>query len=290
MVVIRILVLFNLLLLTCVTVSAQLMNCGAVVPVSSRAFSDNEKLNYRVSYSAALINMDVADVEFSTSAVHYAGRDCFKISAVGRTRKFFNLFFALEDKYDSWLDAATLRPLKAIGNLSEADYRFRSEIDFVWEDSLVHTFGENIRTKHSTRRTFDSIGACSYDLLSMFYNMRCANLDALVEGEEQYVEIVFEDTIRKISFTYMGREVRDIDNVGDVRAKKFTGQLAASTEDTFKKDDKFTLWITDDKNAIPVYVELPIRVGKVYVTLSSWGSLAHPFSSIVVDIEDKGWW
>lgn len=283
MCVVRIFGLLCLLVAASAPASAQLMSCGATIPASERAFSHNEKLSYAVSYSAAFINMDVADVEFHTTKVQFGGKPCFKIHAVGRTRNFFNFFFKMEDKYDSWLDAETLRPLKATSNLREGGYRFRSEIDFVWKDAQAHTFGENIKSKRSSRRTFNNIGSCSYDVLSMFFNMRCAKLDGLVRGESQHLTIVFEDTVRSVRLKYLGRDVRRIDDVGRVRTRKFTCQLATSTDDSFKDGDEFLIWLTDDKNCIPIYMESPIRVGKIYVNLSSWSNLHHPFSSIIVD-------
>ena len=49
----------------------------------------------------------------------------------------------------------------------------------------------------------------------------------------------------------------------------------------FKNEDDMTVWITDDKNKIPVRVKAKIAVGSLKVDLTSYSNLRHPFSSKV---------
>ncbi len=276
--------LFATIILTVCSIglsSAQMMRCGVEVPDSTRAFDDGEKLSYGVTYSAAFINVVVADIDFHTTRERFSNQDCFKIYAVGRTRTFFNFFFEMEDKYYSWVNAKTLRPLRATSNIREGAYRYRSAIDFEWAKMEVFTEGENIKSGRNERHKFD-LSSCSYDALSLFFNMRCVDFSKLYQGENQSLTVVFDDTIRNVRLRYLGKEVRKIKKIGEVRTRKFACQLATSNDESFKDGDEFFIWLTDDKNAIPVYLESPIRVGKVFATLSSWSDLAHPFSSVVV--------
>jgi hypothetical protein len=42
-----------------------------------------------------------------------------------------------------------------------------------------------------------------------------------------------------------------------------------------------TVWVTDDKNKVPMYVETEILVGKIKVSLSSMAGLKFPLDSKV---------
>ena len=52
-------------------------------------------------------------------------------------------------------------------------------------------------------------------------------------------------------------------------------------KELFKDGSEFTIWISDDRNKIPLYLESPIRVGSVRVRLLNVSNLKYPFSSKV---------
>lgn len=271
------------IVLCCLPLSAmaQIMSCGVDVPESDRAFGSGERLSYEVVYNASIINASVADIHFHTIKENYSGRPCFKIEAVGKTRPFFNMFFELEDTYTSWIEASTLRPVKAASMLKEGSYRYRSAIDYNWNAMKAYTLGVNIKSNSETRRTLN-VRPCSYDALALFFNLRCSNLSGIVRGETQKLSLVLEDTVRSVQLRFLGRENRKVVGVGEFRTLKFACQFATSSDESFKDGAEFFIWLTDDKNCIPVYLESPIRVGKVYATLRSWSGLKHPFSSIII--------
>lgn len=263
------------------TLYGQLLGCGSNVPPQSVAFGNGEWFKFAVAYSAPLINAEVADITFSTTTDHYMGRACYKIEAKGESRPFYSLFFSLKDTYTTWIEQSTLRPIKATSNQHEGSYRFRSAFDFDYQKLIVRTEGHNLRDQ-TTRKHTMKLSECSYDAVSLFYNLRSANLSNLRKGEIQRVNLVLEDTVRNINFKFMGREIRKIQDIGSFRTLKFACQFATNNDEAFKDGAEFYVWLSDDENRVPIYLESPIRVGKVYAKLTSWSDLKHPFSSFVV--------
>ena len=47
----------------------------------------------------------------------------------------------------------------------------------------------------------------------------------------------------------------------------------------FKAGDDMTVWVTDDKNKLPLYVETPILVGTIKAKLKSYEGLKNPMSA-----------
>ena len=91
--------------------------------------------------------------------------------------------------------------------------------------------------------------------------------------------MVLEDTIRRINYRLAGREVRNIKGVGKFRTLKFVCELATSSGESFKDGSEFYLWISDDLNKIPLYLESPIRIGSVRVRLLDASNLKYPLTS-----------
>ncbi|MFQ9504899.1 MAG: DUF3108 domain-containing protein [Alistipes indistinctus] len=60
---------------------------------------------------------------------------------------------------------------------------------------------------------------------------------------------------------------------------KFVCELATSSGESFKDGSEFYLWISDDLNKIPLYLESPIRIGSVRVRLLDASNLKYPLTS-----------
>ena len=45
----------------------------------------------------------------------------------------------------------------------------------------------------------------------------------------------------------------------------------------FKKDESLTMWITADKNRIPIKIKADIIVGSIRIDLESFSNLNNPF-------------
>lgn len=243
------------------------------------AFRPGEELNYTASYSAAILTTDVATITFRTSTDKIEGIPCYRIWAHGLTRPFYSVFFKMDDVYETWLDQSTLRPLLATSEIKEGSYRYRSRLTFNWKSGMVYTFGKNLKKGYERGRTME-VKPADFDPVAHFFNLRSLpSLNRMKKGEKGQLDLVMVDTIRTIEYKFLGREIIDAPATGPVRCMKFTCQLAPGDAQSFEEGTDFFVWISDDENRIPVYLETPIRVGRVQATLTGWKNLAHPFSS-----------
>ena len=231
-------------------------------------FAHGEKLTYVVSYKAG-INTDVAEVNFITRETTFNGVKAFQIDANGRVYPFFHY---------CTLDQATLRPLELRSEISEGKYRTSSKFTYNWKTKQVHTWFRNHKRETATVKTMP-LSNVSYDAVALFFNLRCEDANAFKIGEVHTLEMVLSDTIRKINFHLAAREIRNIKGLGKFRTLKFVCELATSSGESFKDGSEFTIWISDDRNKIPLYLESPIRVGSVNAYISGYKGLKYPLSS-----------
>jgi len=247
-------------------------------PVFAQLYQPGEVLDYRVSYKARMFpNTEVGSVQMTTSEVEVQGRKYYKIVGVGRTLPTYRWFYNLEDIYTVHVDPETLRPSRFESDIHEGDYTFASTYVYDWDAGEVHTRWHK-RKDPEKRRTMP-LTPESMDAISLFYGLRSASAEEFEAGEPRMLQMVLEDTIRHLRYRYLGREQKKIRNMGKFRTLKFDCQLGTSEGFSFTDGTVFTIWISDDENKIPLYMESPVRIGSICAYISGYKGLRYPMKS-----------
>ncbi len=111
--------------------------------------------------------------------------------------------------------------------------------------------------------------------ISLFYTLRMHDIAAYEPGQSKTLALLLKDTVRFIKYTYHGREVREVRGLGRVNTLKFSCQLVNDVADSFEEGSEFFVWISDDGNKVPVFLESPLRVGSVRARLVEYGGLMY---------------
>ena len=252
----------------------------AALPAAAQLYHPGEQLFYRVSYKAKMFpNTEVGAVEVKTSDSEIAGRKYYKVEGIGRTLPTYRWFFNLEDIYTVWISPETLRPVRFESDIKEGDYTFQSYYTYDWDNSQVHTRWRR------RQRPFDEkpipLRMGSMDAIALFFTMRSANAEDFKPGEPATLQMVLQDTIRHLNYRYISRETKKIRNMGRFKTLKFECQLGTSEGFSFTDGTVFTLWISDDENKIPLYIESPVRVGSINAYISGYKGLKYPMTSLI---------
>lgn len=253
---------------------------GAILAASAQLYVPGETLHYRMSYKAKLFpNTEVAKVVMQTSETTLDGLPAYKVYGYGETAKAFNWILPVNDAYSIWIDPATLRTKRFESNLHEGDYTFRSTYIYDWHNLNVHTRWQS-RTRPEKFKTM-KISNQSMDPLSLYFNLRTVSDEDIKDGYTKTLEMVLEDTVRYLKFRFDGREVKKVRNLGKFNTLRFRCKIATSTATAFRDGTEFIVWISDDRNKIPLYIESPIKVGSVCAYLSSYEGLRYPLDSFI---------
>ncbi len=254
---------------------------GAAVqcPGDKWQIGDGEKLVFTASYRAAMVpNTDVAQVVFETKIRNGETGPVYHIKANGRVMPFFRWFFDVNDTYQAWLNVSTLRPEKYNGEIREGKYRYSTTFHYDWLTMQVNTSYRNHKRPTANHKTL-TLSPQSFDAVSLFYNLRARDRSSFVQGVKQHLDLVLEDTIRRIEYRFLGREVKEIKGLGTFKTLKFSCFLASATGESFEDGTELLMWVSDDDNKIPLFIETPIRVGSVRARLSSYDKLQYPLDS-----------
>ena len=246
----------------------------------AQLYVPGEVLNYRMSYKAKFFpNTEVAKVTMQTSETTLEGEPAYKVYGYGETAKVFSWILPVKDAYTIWIDPQTLRTRRFESDIHEGDYTFKSSYEFDWENLNVHTRWRSRNRPENTKTM--KISPNSMDAISLYFNLRSVPDSIIKEGFARDLEMVLEDTVRFLRFRYDGHEVRKIKNLGKCNTIKFRCKIATSSAFSFTDGSEFMVWISDDRNKIPLYIESPIRVGSVCAYLSSYEGLRYALDCFI---------
>lgn len=256
--------------------------CAALLlclPLRAQLYQPGEVLDYRVSYRAKLFpNTEVGYVQVTTEAEAYEGEPMLRITAHGKTLPSFRWLMRVDDRYTTLVDRQTLRTRRFESDIREGNYRFWSNYTYDWPALKVRTNWQGNRMQHDTVRIMD-LTPKSMDPVSLYFHLRGIDPETLEVGRTEVLEMLLEDTIRHLQYRFLGREEKKIRKMGRFRTLKFACQIGTSEGYTFTDGSEFTVWISDDRNLIPLYIESPIRVGSVQAYLTGYDGLRYPLSS-----------
>ncbi len=237
-----------------------------------RAFISGEKLTYVAQYRLLGISTDVG---FAEVTLHDGGlkdgRTLLHPVAYGKSYKFWDAFFKVRDKYESVFYEESCRPIFFHRDIHEGKYSIQNFYE--WEDSTHAISAKIVRPKY-TRDTLLPGKECTFDILTLFYNARNINFEAIQKGVNTPVSFAIDDEIFDIYFRYIGKEEKRIPKSGVYRTMKFAAKVVAG--EVFTGEQEMIIWVTDDRNRVPLLFESPIIVGSVVGRLSAFEGLKYP--------------
>jgi hypothetical protein len=245
-----------------------------ICEIENIAFSEGEKLSYIISYNWFVVFSEVGLVDMTINEENINGVDAYYYKATGRTFNWWDKFFKVRDTYETWVRKDNLRPLFFERNTREGD--FRQHENYVFEgDSLVYRKNK-IRDNAFTYDTIKITG-CTYDVMSSLLFTRNIDYSKMKSNEKIPITVVMDDKTYDLYFRYIGIENKKLKNVGTFECLKFTVLLVQGT--MFHEGEDMFIWVTNDKNHIPLWAESPILIGNVKARITKIQGNRYPLTS-----------
>jgi hypothetical protein len=273
---VKVLLFLGAFLFLSLTIAQDRGQSGDPVPVSNNetttfplrtlkhdAFRPGEKLRYVIHYG--WINAGEAVVELKESDRKIMGRKILHAVGKGRSLGAFSAFYSVDDHYETYFDAEGVFPWIFVRRVNEGGYKFSQDYVYMQHKREVTT------QKNQTHKVPGSV----QDLLSAFYYARTLDFSTAKPGDIYTVDCFLDDELWPLRMRYMGKETIKLRN-GKYRCLKF--QPVVQEGRIFKGNDDLNVWITDDKNHIPVLAQAKVLVGSIKAELADYEGIAHPIA------------
>jgi hypothetical protein len=237
--------------------------CG----IKNVAFKVDEEVSFTVYYAVAGIYINAGNATFTSTLENINNRPVYHITGEGKTNSSYDFIYKVRDKYETYIDTATMQPLKFVRNVNEGGYKKYQNI----------TFNKSSNTAIATDGVF-KVPACVQDVVSSMYYARNIDFSQLRPEDKIPFSMFLDNEVFNMYIRYLGKEEIKT-KYGKFRAIKIKPLLLKGQ--IFEGGENMTVWVTDDMNHIPVRIESPLVVGKVKIDMMSNANLRHPLTSLL---------
>ncbi len=231
------------------------------------AYQTGETITFKVYYTLAGVYVAAGEANFVVTLEKLINKPVYHIVGDGKTYNFYDNFFKVRDKYESFVDTGSLQPLKFIRNVYEGGYKKYENVTF-----------NHITNTAVTNDGVFKVPSCVQDVVSAIYYSRNIDFNKYKPGDKIPFSMFLDNETYDLYMRYLGKETIKT-KYGKFKAIKFKPLLIKGT--IFEGGEKMTVWVSDDGNKIPVRVESPISVGNIKVDMMGYKNLRYPLTSLV---------
>jgi hypothetical protein len=259
-----------ILILSSICFQANTQEIKSFRELTNEAFKPGEKLVYRAYYQSFFtgkLTAGIATLKVLESPMVFEERETWQINVEANSKGFFNTFYKVRNKFDSYIDSKGLFPHFFIRRTREGGYKKDDEYRFDQNENYVVTRSDSVTIPDYTQ-----------DFVSAVYFARSLDFDTLQKGDVVPIDFFLDDSVYISAIIYQGKETIEV-KIGEIRCLKFLPGMA--TGEVFADKYPMTLYVTDDKNHLPVLLESAVIVGSVKAELIDYEGLANPMNSFV---------
>lgn len=235
----------------------------------AKAYDVGEFLKFRIHYG--IINAGVAEIELKEAVID--NKKVFHAKGYGYTTGITKMLFKVEDDYQSYFDKETNKPYHYIRKINEGGYTKDEEGFFNQKSKTVLVKNYNDKTEKTLNITENV-----QDIVSAFYYLRNhPEVDNIKINEFIEIDMFFDNETFKFKLKFLGDEELKT-KFGVISAKKFRPYVQAGR--VFKSQESLTVWVSNDKNKVPLSIKASLAVGSLKADLESYKSLVYPLQII----------
>lgn len=227
--------------------------------IKNDAFKCGEQLVYRIHYG--FIDAGQATIKVEDSCTSVLGRKTYHIVGTGVSKGMVNVIFKVNDKYETYLDSQAICPLMFVRRVDEGGFKINQDMLFDQDYHMVNSNGKKLK-----------VPAYVQDMMSAFYYARTFDYSDMQPGKIDSVVTLVDNEIWVLKIKFIRRDTIKSD-VGKVACMVFEPMVQKGR--IFKHNDDLQVWISDDKNHIPIRAQANILVGSIKMDIVSWSGLAN---------------
>jgi len=235
-----------------------LISLNAFSQADKNNFVPGEKLKFVIYYG--MVNGGY--INASLVATEYEGHNVYHSKMIATTSGLADILYKVRDEYQSFFDHRTILPRKSVRDISEGKYK---RYDLAFFDH------KNLKVTNSKDKVFDA-PPDTRDMVAVFYHIRNADFEKMKPGEIIKVNTFFDNEIFPFDMRFRGIEIIKTKK-NEFRCYKLVPYVEPGR--VFEKEDDMTIYLSADRNRVPVRVEFNLKVGSIKCDLIEYSGLKY---------------
>lgn len=250
----------------------------AQCPVKNEAFKSGEHVMYDLYFNWKFIWKKVGLASLTTNATTYHSQPAFRFNLLSVGSKQSDFFFKMRDTLTCYV-SEKLEPLYFRKAAEEGKRHTVDEAWFTYSDGMSHV--KQRRTWREPARESEEMeysdSRCIFDMLSILAQARSYDPKDYKVGEKILFPMATGRKVEEQTLIYRGKENIKANNDTTYRC------LVFSFVEYHKGKEKevITFFVSDDKNHLPIRLDMYLNFGSAKAYLKSVRGNRYPMTSIV---------
>ena len=264
------LIVLSMFALTFMTSFAQ---CG----IENTAFGNGEFVSYDLYFNWKFVWWKVGTASMSTVKSNYKGQEAWRSSLTTRGNSKLDNMFVMRDTLLCYTDN-NIAPLYFRKGAREGKRYYVDELWYTYPNGNCHVKMHEITSSGDHLWKDVEYKNCLYDMMSIYLRARNFNGDNLKEGEKIPLPIADGLNVANAWLKYGGKTTLKMKNSED---KYRCLVFSFIQRENGKNHELIRFYITDDKNHLPVRLDMFLSFGTAKAYLTGFKGLRNPLTSKV---------
>lgn len=244
---------------------------------NAEPFKIGERVEYEVYYNWGFIWVNAGEVSFSVKPGLYKGKPVYHFVSEGISKSNYDWLYKVRDTYESKVAVDQFQPMWFKRDTYEGKFKVDEEYNYLPEENKVaFTLEDSENTL--IKDTLD-VKPCSFDVITMVYYARTIDFSKYKTGAKIPINVLIDGEAHALYIRYLGTEVVETREKKKFDCIKFKPLLVEGS--IFQGGEDMTVYVTNDKNKIPILVEAKIIVGSIKAYLSKSSNIKHPENALI---------
>ena len=254
-------------------VLAQTSKCG----IENTAFKSGERLTYDLYFNWKFVWFKVGYASMNTDLTTFEGKQAWKSSLVTGGNKRLDRYFTMRDTLLSYC-SPDLSPLYFRKGAREGKRYYVDELWYTYAGDRCKLRTHAITSSGESFWENREYKDCVYDMMSIFLRARNFTADGMKEGDKINMPITDASKLSNSWLQFRGREKFKMDNTKE----QFRCLVFSFYElEKNKPHELIRFYVTDDKNHIPVRLDMFLSFGSAKAFLRSYSGVRSELTSKV---------
>lgn len=256
-------------------VSSLQAQCAA----KNEAIQPGERLTYELKFNWKFIWVNAGEAKMDLTPITYQGKSCYKTKLLAVSNSKVDFFFKMRDTLTA-ITTDRLEPLYFRKGAEEGSRYTVDEVKFGYKDGKCIVDQHRWRKGKNTIYAKDTLEQCVFDMLSILLQARSFDPTHYKKGDKIHFPMATGTRVEEQTLIYRGKKNFKAEN--DVKYRCLVFSLVEYNKKG-KEEEVITFYVTDDKNHLPVRLDLFLNFGSAKAFLQTIEGNRHPLTSIIED-------